>query len=244
MDQVNEEQNLGDAVDLLDVAPVPSLDKRVNCAPANAEPMCKLANAGPALSVQASDIPNLSLAQNRDADSASTLFNHVPHVVSLSTKEQMIRSYAGRVVATVKDALSCGNRPPVMHFPRHDVGGVRLSYDFNAPVSVFASTADPQPTRIRFLDLRPKALMDFRGRIRPRALGVHTSAPTELRRDSLPVHISPKRSAADLALVFGDACGTMVSGHGVTSQIGCKVSRLVRVDQHSFGPFSFYHVSN
>lgn len=81
----------------------------------------------------------------------SSLTGHVGQVRSLIAQEQVIGTDAWRVVATVADEQTCGDRA-VGKSPCNPMRAVSPVL----PVSIAGSTAAPDPTPITLLDLRPE----------------------------------------------------------------------------------------
>lgn len=174
------------------------------------------------------------------AKHAPPLANHITHIVGVRSEKKMIGSNAKRNIAAVTNIKTFGDRP-IMNQPREGVSGVRLrdriARKFSGDSSISATCSGPKPARLRFTYSIPKTLKNrdvFGVPVAPFAAKLLASpAPNSLK--------AGKGITAIGAYQNDGFCDTMISGHGVTSETGCKVSRLVRALQRSFGPFAFYH---
>lgn len=80
-------------------------------------------------------------------DYSPTFGGLIPSVVEMCSKEKMIRSYAGRVVATVKDAqIAWGS---VRHLPRNPVSMNKSAVMFYSAVAVFIAARRPYSNSLR-----------------------------------------------------------------------------------------------
>jgi hypothetical protein len=82
----------------------------------------------------------------------------ISNIISVSTKKQMVRIDAGRVVALVTNNQTLRDNPVVSYFPNVTMG----QYDFVGPVveNPIPGMVDktlPNPTGFSFLNLRPKS---------------------------------------------------------------------------------------
>ncbi len=78
---------------------------------------------------------------------SATFFNHVSHVVKLSSRKQMFRIYASRIVALVTNIMSFWNRPN-KYFVRNSVSLLLSTINSKYSISTSALMADPFPTFI------------------------------------------------------------------------------------------------
>lgn len=88
----------------------------------------------------------------------SPLLNHVVKVIFLRSEKQVIRSYARRIIATVKDAESRWNHRVVNH-PRKLMGANVVK----TTVAANVAASYPNPTRFSFSNLGPKARLLIAG---------------------------------------------------------------------------------
>lgn len=87
---------------------------------------------------------------------AESLFcAHVLKIIFLSSKKEMLRTNAWRVVAAMKNAFSSRNLS-VMQFPRKSMGPDRPVIDSNNPIARFVAICGPFPALARFYDVSPK----------------------------------------------------------------------------------------
>lgn len=167
----------------------------------------------------------------------TSLGDGVKKVVSLGSEEQMIGSDARRIVAMVQNAQTRGDRP-VVNFPRGTVRALASEQ----PVAVSVGSRRPCPALplgavpCGFANSAPKAnnriqCLSRQFTISPRR------APT--RAIDLSSPMSAKQSPASYAYTVASFCFKMIVGHGVTSKIGCKVSRLACGLTTTCGPFLF-----
>lgn len=94
---------------------------------------------------------------------ATVLGNHISHIINLCAQEQMIRSYAGRVITLMADIHTVRDNS-IVHYIRYAVGHKRCGLLYTPIAS--CSTRYPQPaiTKLRamlgngaiFVDLSPE----------------------------------------------------------------------------------------
>lgn len=82
--------------------------------------------------------------------------DHVMSIVCIRAKKQMIRSYTGRVVATMADDHAVGNWA-VGKFPSNAMSVHRALVESNAPVPFVIAATLPLPAAIPLLRLRPES---------------------------------------------------------------------------------------
>lgn len=158
---------------------------------------------------------------------ASSLLRHVLHVVGIGSEKQVVGSHAVSNVTTMADVQPLRYRA-VVDYPRQRMNGSSLrlriigeSHRYRAVAGLFTNSPEPQPAGVRLIHRVPKARQKI-----PLTGREITSLRTELARR---LH-SVAASVFKFALFAGkDFCDTIISGHGVTSEIGCKVSRLANV---------------
>lgn len=85
------------------------------------------------------------------------LCNHVGIIVGFSAKKQMVGVYTRTHIALVQYAQIIGNWA-IRNFKRYDVSTARATPTGDLPVSMVIRCTRPQPTRIRLLDIMPKAV--------------------------------------------------------------------------------------
>ena len=87
------------------------------------------------------------------------LCNHVVHIVGVRAKEQMARSYAKRIVATMKDADAFWRCRPCRNVPRDAVCKNILTEKHTVPEIAIAFgiyRTGPFPAPVSFFDLCPE----------------------------------------------------------------------------------------
>lgn len=212
----------------------------INRTTANSVCASQLSVCNSALRVTFADLPNLSVGQYRVALShVASLVDHVPHVVLLGAQEQMIRIYTRRIIATVQNAKSVGDWA-IGHMPRQAMRQNVLAAFLDCSVSVICTGGHPDPAGVGLAYALPKPNFQRHDPFSNYASPSRAGAATETR-GPFDGYIASKRLATVWTFMLRNICDTMASGHGVTSEIGYKVSRLVRALQRSCGPFVFYH---
>lgn len=86
----------------------------------------------------------------------STFRNAILNVVFLSSKKQMIWSYAWRIVASMKHVKSFWNWTK-MYFPRITMGKTYFTSPCNRSMTVVSPMAFPYPTTLGFINESPKS---------------------------------------------------------------------------------------
>lgn len=89
--------------------------------------------------------------------------DHVVVIIGIGSKEQMLRSYTGRVIALVQHLYSFWDRT-AMDFPRETMGssGAMVVIIPDSAVSVFIGVSCPRPALPGFVDLIPEPFKQWK----------------------------------------------------------------------------------
>lgn len=189
-----------------------------------------------------SDIPNLTLVDLpiKSAIAATSLLGHVSHVVGVRAEKQVARSHARWVVALMKNQKAIrdisNENFPSCAVSEFSVLGPKVS------VAVFIAAAHPYPARPKFgadgwailINLSPEAICEA-----PASFGIGVTIALATAITSCSARAGGKRLPALFAYDFNGFCFILTFGHGVTSETGCKVSRLGRGLITMFEPSAF-----
>lgn len=116
---------------------------------------------------QLSHVENHRLGESRQSVfrsvvlAASALFYHVIVVVFVRSKKQVIGSYAGRVVAMMKNFQAIGNWAMRYH-PRHSVRAFGPVLNTPNTVAPIIREARPYPAGVSLLNAKPETLRNGR----------------------------------------------------------------------------------
>jgi len=201
-------------------------------------------NAGSvfARSVSGADLFHLGLIEFPvvSALAGAALCRHVSHVVRVSAEKQMCRVTARRVVALVQDKKAVRNGATSKE-PRKPVGQP-ATFNFSSQVSVAVTVfaVYPRPAAAqRRANKWPISIYVFPKPFPPRTRPSHVIPALGRAVKSVGRGFGGKACGAVSACNFDQFCFILSIGHGVTSETGCAVSRLVQSFQRLFEPLYF-----
>lgn len=91
------------------------------------------------------------------------LLGHIPHIVGLRSKKEMVWSNTGSGIATMKDTHA-SRYDPIGQHPRHSMSStIFATPQTDASISMVHLGGEPQPARRRLVDFWPKAFCEWRG---------------------------------------------------------------------------------
>ena len=87
------------------------------------------------------------------------LCDHIPHIITLRSKEKMARIHARGIITAMENTLALWYRPK-MQFPTYTMGTDLTASPTTAlygSISPIGSSASPEPARFSLIDLFPKS---------------------------------------------------------------------------------------